>query len=200
MNIEEINALDLKQLKQLTRFSTSLTAWGWFAGIISLLVSFALPPSGWPVTVIAALSIWFFFTRSRSKGAKICAMINTLCAACLGAAVISMLVSIRNQYLPGWYSILFGGLAFCLFAGLAYELFRAVWCKDLWGENRITHAQIKAAVAARRAGIELTAEQLPAIPTLHPAWGICAIVMGYLASAIIILVAMTIVSSILQPM
>ena len=194
MDIEDINKIDLKELKKLKFFSLALILWGWFACFVLLYACLNEIHAKlyWPIIlVITGLSHCYLYTQCRTSGARICILINSLCF--LYFSVLSAIVTIIVGYIQP-DSSQYGTIAFllvfvlCIFV-CACVLFFASRQKALWGKTRITYRQIKVSCAARLAGIELADKQLPPPIAENSILKWIAILMVYFHSVMLVLVS-----------
>ena len=194
MKIEEINQIQLTELKKLRYFSLVLTSWGWFVCIVLLYACFnqihAKPH--WPIILfITGISHCYLYTRCRTKGARICILINSLCfiyfsvLSAIATTIVGYIQPDNSQYGTIAFLLVF---VFCIFVW-SFMIFFASRQKALWGENRITYKQIKASCVARLSGIELADNQLPPINNENPILKWIAILMVYFHSVMLVLVS-----------
>lgn len=174
MDIQQINALDLKQMKRMKNYSLYMVQWGWFVGVIFCLGSFTcfssllLLPAFFFLTY--GISHWYFWTRCRTEQARTCALVDSIFMMVFSGIATFMVLPI---------AIIFFIIAIMLFLGAKQTA--------LWGKDRITYKQLKVAYAARKSGAEVTTAQLPTTEESNPTATTAAIVLVYIANGLGIL-------------
>ena len=174
MDIQQINALDLKQMKSMKNYSLYMVQWGWLIGVLACFGSFASFSKSVFFEAFSLLTFgishWYFWTRCRTEQAKTCALVDSVFLMVASGIMICK-----------------GMPVFIIFLIIGVMLFRGAQQQLLWGESRITYPQLKVAYAARQAGMEVDAGKLPAIEECNPTSVMVAIVLVYIADGLSVL-------------